>query len=315
MGLTQFEQDVLSGLSSKPKKLSSRYFYNEAGDKLFQQIMELDEYYLSRAEMNIFENQKEQILELMKPDEDFRLVELGAGDGRKTKVLLKYFSDQQIQYSYIPVDISSNVLQILEDDIKAELPQIDINPLTGDYFSVLQDLKFRKTGHTVVYFLGSNIGNFLNETAITFLNSVKENLNVGDRMLIGFDLKKDPTKILAAYNDKQGVTKAFNLNLLDRINREMDADFDVNGFEHSPVYDPMTGECRSYLVSLKEQEVHIGSLEETYTFKKWEAVFVEVSKKYDIDEIDYLAESSGFKVIQNLFDENLFFADSIWEVK
>ncbi len=315
MVLTQFEQDIITGLSANPKKLSSRYFYDEAGDKLFQKIMELDEYYLSRAELNIFQNQKAKILELMKPDEDFRLVELGAGDGSKTKVLLRYFTEQNIQFSYLPVDISSNVLSILEADLKAELPQLNITPLAGDYFKVLSELKFKEDSHSVVYFLGSNIGNFLNETAISFLKSVRENLNTGDRMLIGFDLKKDPTKILSAYNDSQGVTKMFNLNLLNRINQEMNADFDISKFEHYPVYDPMTGECRSYLISLCDQKIHIGCLDETIQFKKWETIFVEVSKKYDLDEITYLAESAGFEVVENLFDENALFTDSIWEVK
>ncbi|MFY0601349.1 MAG: L-histidine N(alpha)-methyltransferase [Cyclobacteriaceae bacterium] len=315
MVLTYFEQDVLEGLSSNQKKLSSRYFYDEIGDKIFQQIMNLDEYYLSRAELNIFENQKDKILDLMRPNESFRIVELGAGDGVKTKVLLSHFVEQQKRFSYSPVDISANVLDILKSNLQNEIPDLDIAPLAGDYFQVLSELEFDSDSHNVVYFLGSNIGNFLNESAISFLSNVRENLNAGDRMLIGFDLKKDPNKILAAYNDKQGVTKSFNLNLLTRINHEMGADFDITAFSHNPVYDPATGECRSYLMSLKDQDVHIESLEETFHFKKWETIFVEVSKKYDLEEIGLLAESSGFSVIENLLDDQELFTDSIWEVK
>lgn len=314
MVLTHFEQDVLEGLSSESKKLSSRYFYDERGDELFQQIMNMDEYYLSRAELNIFENQKERILELMNPCERFKIVELGAGDGIKTKVLLKHFSDNKMQFSYCPVDISPSVLETLETNLEEEIPTLDISPLPGDYFQVLSELKFDSESHNVVYFLGSNIGNFLNQSAVDFLSNIGKHLNQGDRMLIGFDLKKDPNKILAAYNDESGITKAFNLNLLSRINREMDANFDISNFSHNPVYDPMTGECRSYLVSLQEQEVHIASIGETFTFKKWETIFVEVSKKYSIGEIQHLAKASGFKVVDNLMDDQGLFSDSVWEL-
>ncbi|MEO9474111.1 MAG: L-histidine N(alpha)-methyltransferase [Cyclobacteriaceae bacterium] len=312
--MTQFKQDVLEGLSSNPKRLSSRYFYDEKGDQLFQKIMQLEEYYLSRAELCVFENHKARLLELMRPQEHFRIIELGAGDGSKTKVLLKHFTDEKASFSYCPVDISKSVLQTLRANLEAEIPNLNVEPKPGDYFQILHELKFQKDGHNVVYFLGSNIGNFLNETATGFLSSIRENLNTGDRMLIGFDLKKDPAKILAAYNDSKGVTRQFNLNLLARINTELGADFDLEAFAHNPVYDPMTGECRSYLVSLQDQEVFISSLDKRISFRKWEPIFVEVSKKYDQNEIAQLAESSGFKVVENLFDPERLFTDSVWEV-
>lgn len=314
MELTDFEKDVSVGLSSGQKKLSSRYFYDEVGDKLFQKIMNLDEYYLSRAEHNIFEKQADRVLELMNPKENFRIIELGAGDGFKTKTLLSYFTEKHIEFSYSPVDISASVLDTLVLNLKAELPSMHVEPLPGDYFQVLEKLNFNDNEHNVVYFLGSNIGNFLNEPAIDFLSTIRKNLFEGDRMMIGFDLKKEPQKILSAYNDKEGITKAFNLNVLSRINKEMGGTFDLDSFMHYPVYDPRSGECRSYLLSTKDQDVHVESLRTSFHFKKWETIFVEVSKKYDLAEIQLLAESSGFRVVDNLFDDDRQFTDSIWEV-
>lgn len=312
---TQFGQDVLAGLTSSPKRLSSKYFYDSIGDGLFQQIMQLDEYYLTRAELEIFQTQKERILELVKPNGPFRLVELGAGDGLKTKVLLKYFMEKQVDFSYAPVDISPNVLKLLEKNLKHEVSDLDIHPLAGDYFQVLSDLKFKDDLRNVVFFLGSNIGNFLESTAREFLKSIHDNLRKGDIVLIGIDLKKDPQKILSAYNDSKGITQRFNLNLLERINRELGGNFDIKSFLHHPVYDPLTGECRSYLISKKKQEVSILALKKSFEFDAWEPIFMEVSKKYSPEEIEQLAVSTGFRVIENVYDEQHLFTDSVWEVR
>ena len=313
--ITQFEQDVLEGLSGVQKRLSSRYFYDEIGDGLFRQIMNLEEYYLTRSEYEVFTNHKDEILNLMGDEGYFRIVELGAGDGHKTKVLLKHFVEQKANFTYSPVDISANVLSILEEDLLTDLPTLSVDSLAGDYFDVLANLSFQTDARTIVYFLGSNIGNFSNEMAISFLRSVKENLKSGDRLMIGFDLKKDPKTILAAYNDAKGVTEAFNMNLLTRINTELGANFDLNKFEHYPTYDPMTGECRSYLISLADQNVAIPNCGDTIEFKAWETIFVEVSRKYDIQEIHYLARESGFKVVRDFFDTDRKFVDTIWEVQ
>lgn len=311
---TQFARDVEEGLSSNPKRLSSKYFYDAVGDKLFQQIMQLDEYYLTRAELNIFQTRKERFLELFDSGGAFRIVELGAGDGMKTKVLLKHFQGEGADFSYCPVDISANVLNDLERNVKAEIPELKMEPLAGDYFKVLADLKFKNHKRNIAFFLGSNIGNFRKDLAIDFLSSIQSNLQKGDFLLIGFDLKKDPKRILAAYNDSQGVTKAFNMNLLTRINKELDGDFKLENFDHNPIYDPLTGECRSYLIATEEHEVCLKSIQKKVHFKHWEPIYMEVSKKYDLVEIDELANSAGFKVVENLFDEEKLFADSIWEV-
>ncbi len=314
MSLDQFSQDVLEGLSSKPKKLSSKYFYDANGDSLFQQIMNLDEYYLSRAELEIFQSYKDEILSLVDAKGYFRLLELGAGDGAKTKVLIKYFLQKKVDFTYAPVDISANVLNELSKTMQRDISGLKIEPLVGDYFKVLNELKFKNGGRSIVFFLGSNIGNFLNETAISFLTSIHDNLKKGDLLMIGFDLKKDPKTILRAYNDDQGVTKAFNMNLLNRINVELGADFDSNQFDHNPIYDPMTGECRSYLISKEALDVEIAHLDKTFHFDAWEPIFMEVSKKYDLREIQSLASDTGFKLVRNFFDSNNMFCDSVWEV-
>lgn len=312
---TQFAQDILAGLSATPKRLSSKYFYDTRGDELFQQIMHLDSYYLTRAELEVFNTQKEKILQIIKPNGFFRLVELGAGDGLKTKVLLRYFMEQQVNFSYAPVDISGNVLDMLEDDLMKELPGLTVEPHVGDYFQVLSDLKFKDDVRNVVFFLGSNIGNFLEDTVKEFLMSIHDNLRKGDIILIGIDLKKNPQKVLDAYNDPEGITRQFNLNLLRRINQELGGNFNLDLFMHHPVYDPFTGECRSYLISTEKQEVSIKALKKTFEFGAWEPVFMEVSKKYSPEDIEQLAVSTGFRVIENVYDQNTLFTDSIWEVR
>lgn len=276
--------------------------------------MKLDEYYLTRAELSIFQKHQEELLKIFDSGGAFRIVELGAGDGMKTKVLLKHFQAEGAHFSYCPVDISANVLEELEQNMKAEIPTLKMEPLAGDYFKVLADLKFKNHKRNIAFFLGSNIGNFRHDLAIDFLSSIQSNLQKGDFLLIGFDLKKDPKKILAAYNDSQGVTKAFNMNLLTRINTELDGDFDLEVFDHNPIYDPLTGECRSYLIATKEQTVHLKSLQKEVHFRQWEPIFMEVSKKYDVTEIETLAQATGFKVVKNLFDDDKLFTDSVWQV-
>jgi L-histidine N-alpha-methyltransferase len=312
--LPTFSRDIDNGLSAHPKTLSSKYFYDQAGDKLFQTIMALDEYYLTRSEFEIFDSQKELILkEFLGPDESFNLIELGAGDGTKTKVLLKHFVENGVDFCYYPIDISGNVLKILSNDLKKALPQLKVNTIEGDYFDALSKLNQSHNQKEVVLLLGSNIGNFSNEGTKTFLSKLSENLSKGDLLLIGFDLMKDPQVILNAYNDKLGVTEAFNLNVLNRINNELGANFDLEAFKHFPTYNPINGETKSYLISIKEQEVYVESLGKTFSFNAWEAIHTEVSQKYSMAMIEEFAKDSGFKITYNFTDKDNYFVDSLWE--
>ncbi len=312
----EFAKEVLEGLTASSKHLSSKYFYDERGDELFQQIMALDSYYLTRAEYQIFEKQATEIIELIsKQSGSFQLLEFGAGDGTKTKVLLRAFLKAGLDFRYCPIDISENVLQGLTDSLHEELPQLKVEALHGDYFQVLNSSNKQSDERKVVMFLGSNIGNFGIDKAQQFLRSMSDNLHSGDLLLIGIDLKKDPRVILQAYNDPEGVTSAFNLNLLTRINRELSADFDLGAFSHYASYNPQNGECRSYLLSKKDQQVYFEDMDLTIDFKAWEEVHMEISKKYSLSEIEELADRSGFKVVKHLTDDRNYFVDSFWEVR
>ena len=308
----QLAQDVFSGLRSNPKTLSSKYFYDEIGDKIFQEIMDLEEYYLTRSEYEIFETQKDEILNHISPEnQPFNLVEFGAGDGYKTKILLQHFLQSEANFEYLPIDISENALSGLEMDLIKAFPDLNAAYLQGDYFEVLDEISHSSVNRNVVLFLGSNIGNFKKQEAINFLKELRKDLNPGDMLLIGIDLKKDPVKILTAYNDASGVTARFNLNLLDRINRELGGNFDTTQFRHHAHYDPISGECRSSLVSLTKQTVEIA--DEKFEFDAWEPIHTEVSKKYSLKEIEELATKTGFNISENLTDQKKLFVDSIWE--
>tara|TARA_A100000171_G_C2138799_1_gene152762 strand:+ start:3222 stop:4187 length:966 start_codon:yes stop_codon:yes gene_type:complete len=314
VALSTFAKDIHLGLTSNPKCLSSKYFYDETGDQLFQTIMGLGEYYLTRCEFEIFDKQKEEILKsFLGSDSSFNLVELGAGDGTKTKVLLKHFVNEGVDFSYSPIDISQHVLEVLSSDLEKSIPKLKVNAIQGDYFDALAKLNENNFQKEVVLFLGSNIGNFSNGSALKFLKRLGDNLGSGDMLFIGFDLIKNPNVILNAYNDKLGVTKEFNINLLRRINNELGANFDLEGYEHFPTYDPISGETKSHLVSNKEQEVFIEATGETYSFDAWEAINTEVSQKYSSKMIYQFAEQAGFRVVKNFTDESEFYVDSLWE--
>jgi L-histidine N-alpha-methyltransferase len=311
----QLAKDVLDGLSSTPKTLSSKYFYNKKGDALFQQIMGLNEYYLTRAEYAVFDQYKKDWLGLFQnTGKPFQLIEFGAGDCYKTKVLLDAFTETEADFQYVPIDISKNILNVLEADLSERYPKLDIQPVNTDYFKALEELDKNTTHRKVILFLGSNIGNFTSEQAIAFLGEVQQRLSKDDLILIGIDLKKDPKTILAAYNDEKGITRDFNLNLLDRINEELGANFEVENFIHSPIYNPMTGEARSYLVTKKAQTVRIDALNQSFELEAWEAIHTEISRKYSLSQIEHLAKQAGFSETTHFFDEQIYFVDTIWRV-
>ncbi len=309
--ITAFEQDVLEGLSATPKRLPSKYFYDQQGDKLFQQIMQMPEYYLTDCEFEILDTHRQQLLNYFGP-EQFDLIELGAGDGLKTKVLLGYFFGQNAPFQYYPIDISGHILKELEKACRKEWPDLPISPLQGDYFRMLDQLKGRKESRKVILFLGANIGNLEIDRAKAFLEAIRERMAPGDLLLIGFDLKKDPDKIMEAYSDPHGITAAFNLNLLTRMNRELGADFDLEQFKHWEMYNPETGATRSFILSKKAQAVHFTKLDTTIQFEAWESIRVELSQKFSLSGIDLMAEELGFEIVEHLTDSHSYFVDSLW---
>ena len=309
-----FATDVNYGLSLDQKSLPSRYFYDGEGSRLFQEIMDLPEYYLTRAEYEVLTENKEAITDEFAGAGFFHLIDLGAGDALKTKILLQQLAGQQSAFSYIPVDISGDILQQLSDSLQTEMPSVSVQAVVGEYFKALEWLQANKTGRKVVLFLGSNIGNFKADESRDFLCSVRAYLQPGDKLLMGIDLRKDPDIILRAYDDASGITAAFNLNLLRRINRELGGNFDLDQFRHYALYNPQDGVMRSYLVSKKEQEVYISDLHKSFHFDAWETIHTENSHKYTLPQVKDLGKACGF-TLQTVFqDKNHRFADVLFSI-
>jgi dimethylhistidine N-methyltransferase len=313
---TEFLKDVLEGLSSEQKYLSSKYFYNDEGSKIFQDIMRMPEYYLTDCELEIFTSFKQEILNDFEiKDGRFELLELGAGDGLKTKILLSHFLEQKIDFKYLPIDISQDAVQTLVDELKTELPDLKVDGLIGDYFDLIGDIEVNGYLKKIVLFLGSNIGNFNNQTSVDFFTHLKAVLNPQDQVFIGFDMMKDSNVILNAYNDPHGHTSAFNLNLLQRINDDLGGNFNIEHFKHEEFYDETSGTASSYLISLKKQKIEISGLNSSFLFQKGESIFMEMSQKYDLEMIDELASKTGFEVVRNYFDKRQYFVNSLWKLK
>ncbi|MFT3744419.1 MAG: L-histidine N(alpha)-methyltransferase [Pyrinomonadaceae bacterium] len=314
--LNQFATDVLDGLSSTPKYLSSKYFYDDEGSRLFQEIMKLPEYYLTGCEHEIFSTQADDIYRsFANGGSGFDLIELGAGDGTKTAILIDHFLKQNADISYQPIDISQEALDALTTKFNDEFPSLKMSARYGDYFKILESLRTENGRRKVLLFLGSNIGNFSREQAVEFFRSLRGVMSERDLLFIGFDLQKDPHVIVPAYDDAAGVTAAFNLNLLKRINRELGGDFDVDKFTHYANYRPIEGSARSFLISREQQSVHIAALNKTFEFDQWEAVFMEISQKYSLRMIAEIAAESGFEIKENFFDGRRYYCDSLWKTK
>ncbi|TWR30042.1 L-histidine N(alpha)-methyltransferase [Mucilaginibacter pallidiroseus] len=308
---SQFYKDVIAGLGSTPKHLDSKYFYDAAGDKLFQDLMSCDEYYPTNCEMEIFTSQTAEICEAMMGNGDaFDLIELGAGDATKSSHLLRYLIDNKADFSYMPIDISDNVISLLNITLPVTLPGINITGLNGEYFDMLKKAAAMSNRRKVVMFLGSNIGNMPVADAQEFAKELRRHLSPGDMVFVGIDLKKSPKTVLAAYNDSEGITKQFNLNLLHRINRELHGNFNIDNFDHYAVYDPETGACRSYLISLTQQEVMVG--DKLIHFEKDEYIFMEISQKYTMAQTEEMAIQAGFKATAHFTDSKNWFTDAVW---
>jgi dimethylhistidine N-methyltransferase len=310
--IQSLEVDTLKGLSSSPKYLLSKYLYDDTGSSIFQEIAKMPEYYLTRSEQEIFENQKDQITDAIISDNpSFDLLEPGSGDGVKTKILLKLLLQKRSDFRYIPVDISSKANSDLVSELNKEIPVLKISPLTGDFFG-LKDAGINRNTRKVILFLGSNIGNFNEDEIDLFLTQLSDLCRKGDKILIGFDLKKSPEIIMKAYDDPYGNTRRFNLNHLARLNRELDADFDLGKFEHHTTYSPVSGFLKSYLVSTENQTVYIKSLGQRFVFTRWEPVFMELSRKFDFSSIEKYAYSHGFSIVKHFTDQKKWFTDSLW---
>ncbi len=310
--MEQFKRDVSKGLNSEPKRLPSKYFYDKIGDELFVQIMNMPEYYLTRSEFEIFSKQTQNLIDSfeIRKDAYFELIELGAGDGMKTKELLKELVSQNYNFSYLPIDISQNALNQLKGSLTCEIPGLNVEPKQGDYFEVLSSFKdsnYKK----VILFLGSNIGNLSDELAHEFISQLGTKLTSNDMLLLGVDLIKSRDIVLPAYNDSTGITSRFNLNLLQRINNELGGNFNLSQFTHLAKFTEEEGVAKSFLVSSVDQFVEIKSIGETFHFQKGERIHTEISRKYNDQIIAEILKETRFTLESKISDSKEYFADYI----
>lgn len=304
--LAAFARDVAAGLTASPKHLSCCYFYDQEGSRLFEAICQLPEYYLTRAETAILQNHADEIAARF-PGET-TLVELGSGNSTKTRLLLEAFLRTRPRQRYVPLDICRTVLEETARELLRDYPALDIVAVAAEYHEGLRYVRSEADRPKLILWLGSNIGNFDRRQAAVFLKQVRSTMTRADRLLVGIDLRKDRAVLEAAYDDAQGVTSAFNLNLLARINRELDGHFDLAKFKHRAVYDEKAGRVEMFLVSTAAQRVTLDRLGLKVDFAAGEAVHTEDSYKYALEEIDALAETTGLALEQRWLDEERRFS-------
>ncbi len=313
-GRQKFAIDVLTGLSDSKKSIPSQYMYDDEGSRLFNKITQLPSYYPTRCEKDALNKNKDKIGKYV-DGAPFNMVEFGPGDGSKAKILIDNFLKKGYDFQYVPIDISEGALDQLINNIKNDFPDLQITALVSEYFQGINWLNDQFEEKNLVLFLGSNIGNFSHSQNRIFLRNLWNCLDNGDNVLLGFDLKKDIETLIKAYNDPEGVTAQFNLNVLKRINRELGGNFDLTKFRHMDTYDVFTGAMESYLISLERQEVFIEEIGRSFRFKPWEPIHMEYSYKYLESDIDEIARETGFAVNEHLYDSKRYFIDSMWEVK
>jgi dimethylhistidine N-methyltransferase len=306
-----FIDDVRRGLLSEPKHLFPKYFYDELGSQLFEAICHLPEYYLTRAENEILVRYSDEIVASVEGDKT--LLEMGSGSASKTRLLIEALLGRQPDLHFIPVDISASQLENSSRVLLQSYPRLRITAYASDYYDGLNALRNdTERGRTLALFLGSNIGNFDAEEARTFLRALRSVLNEGDALLLGADLKKSKSVLEAAYDDALGITAAFNLNLLVRINREFDADFDLRSFRHYVEYNERVGRVEVYIESLREQTIALRKLDAEVHFMAGERVHTENSYKYDLDSLSALATETGYRRAHAWFDEREQFSSNLF---
>ena len=313
-GINEFATDVRTGLSASRKSLPPKYFYDDLGSKLFEAICRLPEYYLTRAEGEILDRYADAIIE--KTEGPARLIELGSGSAEKTRYLIDALFQRQPELHYTPVDISEASLEAASLELLRTYPDLRITAYQADYFTALEALaaggkQKQDYSRTIALFLGSNIGNFDEEQSRGFLRAVRRALTVNDALLLGADLKKSAAVLVPAYDDSLGVTAAFNLNLLVRINRELGGDFDLRKFTHRAIYNGERGRIEMHLVSGERQSVRIRSLDLKIRFEAGETIHTENSYKFDAEQIAALARDSGFALRHSWHDERETFSFSL----
>lgn len=305
-----FAEDVRRGLTSSPKWLAPKYFYDDLGSRLFEAICALPEYYPTRAEASILAlHGAAMVGRLPGP---LRLVELGSGDSAKSRFVIEpLLARQPAGVDYVPIDISASALERSAAELRREYPGLRVDPRVGDYLQGLDVLEGVAAGdgvRTLVLFLGSTLGNLAPGDALELIAGIRRRLAPGDALLLGLDLKKSEEILIPAYDDPIGLTAAFNLNLLGRINRELGGDFDLRSFAHRALWDAEHGRIEMHLVSRRAQRVRIGALGLEVAFEEGESILTECSYKFDRGQVDRLAGEAGFAVDGSWTDERDLFA-------
>lgn len=289
-----FAADVKKGLSATPKTLPPIYFYDERGSELFERICALPEYYITRSEAEILQNSANEIAGYSSGD--LSLVELGSGSAIKTRFLISALIEEQGELHYLPIDISSSALIQSAKELSEDYPELTISGCVADYETGLEMLSDLDEEQKMIAFLGSNIGNFEVEEAMQLLHRIREQLQPDDYFLIGTDMQKDVQVLEAAYNDRQGVTAQFNLNILRRMNRELGADFDMSRFSHLAFYNAEKSRIEMHIRSEAAQEVYIDELQESFSFAAGETIHTENSHKYSFEQIRAICDRIGFRL-------------------
>jgi len=307
----RFAREVLEGLGRPRKAIPSLWLYDARGSELFQRIMELEDYYPTRTEHEILASHSAEITASLGGG-PCTVVDLGAGDGTKTRLLLASLHGRCIRSAYAPIDISATALRDVSARMSSLFPRLRTTPIQAEYFDGLRALHRPDAGKLLVLFLGSNIGNLEAPEAVGFLRTVRSALRPGDHVLVGFDLLKDLSVLRAAYDDDTGVTAAFNLNLLARINRELDGDFDLEAFEHVATFDPQRPAMEAWLRCRRRQRVQVAG--RSFRFEAGECIHTEISCKYRERDVDAVAASAGFEEVGRYRDRRRWFVDALWRV-
>jgi len=301
---TPLAEEVLDGLSASPKRLPPKLFYDARGSRLFEQITDLPEYYLTRTERAIFQKYAGEIVE--QAGTNLTLIELGAGSASKTRILVQALARKQLRVRFYPVDVSASALRTAVASLNGNIRNLRVHPIVADYSRHVPLLGL--PGPRLVLFIGSSIGNFEPEEAADFLKRVRGSLRPGDALLLGFDMVKDPVVLHAAYNDAQGVTADFNQNVLARINRELGGQFDLDAFPHVSFWNPGMSRIEMHLESRKRQEVWVRDLGMKFEFAAGERIHTENSYKFTKASIAQLIKQGGFRLEKSWTDPKRWFS-------
>jgi len=303
----EFAKNVENGLADIPKHISPKFFYDKIGSKLFEEICDQPEYYLNRIEAQILKKSASQIIDIL-DEKAISVIELGNGNSQKTRILLRPFLANWKNVSYFPIDVSLKMLKKSIRDLSREYSNLRIFGVCSDYVKGLikinEFMKFKKNipDKRLIIFLGSSIGNFDPKEANAFLHSLSKYIRNDDALLIGFDLEKDKSILEKAYNDKKGITSQFNLNVLSRINKELDGGFELSSFEHKSFYNLHEHRIEMHLESKLDQKVRIGAIGKEFHFKEGETIHTENSYKYSKNRLYGLVKNAGLQVIANFTD-------------